>query len=182
MARAFRLGDPQRRRLAARRVCPRASRRLEVQDHHVGPCPRACRRRAVRCRRNSNERMPNRSRFVGRHVDFLRLVLHVASCEPLALENHAYNFMIAIAVRRSCSCEGARSSTRAFAHHRAFRPLCVVASPASISCAVLLRVGHRSCDGTGRRHPGRNHHQGQCHGRGRRRGVLPGARRGQGGL
>ena len=34
-----------------------------------------------------------------------------------------------------------------------------------------------------RRHPGPgDHHQGQCHGRGRRRGVLPGARRGQGGL
>ena len=38
-------------------------------------------------------------------------------------------------------------------------------------------------DGAGARHPGPgDHHQGQCHGRGRRRGLLPGARRGQGGL
>ena len=50
--------------------------------------------------------------------------------------------------------------------------------------AVLLpRRPQDQHDGAGGRHPGPgDHHQGQCDGRGRRRGLLPGARRRQGRL
>ena len=48
----------------------------------------------------------------------------------------------------------------------------------------VYRVGHKiNMMEQVRRHSGPgDHHQGQCHGGGRRRGVLPGARRGQGRL